>query len=88
MLLHAFDAALNALCVLLFQVSALLLQRDAQALEALLTAIRACLPPHAVLPPDISNDVLTMYGLGWEKQQIFKRLSKTHPHPLSTRQPV
>ena len=72
MLLHAFDAALNALCVLLFQVSALLLQRDAQALEALLTAIRACLPPHAVLPPDISNDVLTM-----------PLPSKPSPHSLS-----
>ena len=47
------------LCCLL-QVSALRLQRDAQALEALLAAITACLPPHAVLPPDICSDVLTM----------------------------
>jgi hypothetical protein len=44
----------------LLQVSALRLQRDAQALQALLAAIAACLPPHAVLPPDICSDVLTM----------------------------
>ena len=50
------------LCCIL-QVSALRLHRDAQALVALLAAIAAYLPPHAVLPPCICSDVLTMLQL-------------------------
>jgi hypothetical protein len=41
------------------QVAAIRVQRDEQALEALLATLRECLPAGAVLPVDLAGSILT-----------------------------